>query len=143
MWQQPDLAEQWEPLMVSKDYDPRPIAHREKSSISIAFSATEKQGGSDIRRNMIEAKPAGHAGHGREYILTGHAASRCPTSARAISPSAWRSHCRRRRSSVTRRTRSPMPFCATRLGGAGGQAFGTMPAGIDQNAILERSFDAG
>ncbi|WP_432770921.1 acyl-CoA dehydrogenase family protein [Sphingopyxis sp.] len=34
-------------------------------------------------------------------------------------------------------------FCATRLGGAGGQAFGTMPGGIDQNAILERSFDAG
>ncbi|MFC3787138.1 putative acyl-CoA dehydrogenase [Sphingopyxis italica] len=72
MWQQPDLAEQWEPLMVSKDYDPRPIPHGEKSGISIAFTATEKQGGSDIRRNMTEAKPAGQPGPGREYILTGH-----------------------------------------------------------------------
>lgn len=72
MWQQPDLAEVWEPLMLSKDYDPRPIPHQEKSGISIAFTATEKQGGSDIRRNMTEAKPARQPGPGREYILTGH-----------------------------------------------------------------------
>src|SRR3546814_5467374 len=43
MWQQPDLAEQWEPLMVSKDYDPRPIPHGEKSGISIAFTATRSE----------------------------------------------------------------------------------------------------
>lgn len=72
MWQQPDLAAQWEPLMLSKDYDPRPIPHDQKTGISIAFTATEKQGGSDIRRNMTEAKPAGQPGPGREYILTGH-----------------------------------------------------------------------
>jgi putative acyl-CoA dehydrogenase len=72
MRQQPDLAEAWEPLMLSSAYDPRPISHAEKTGISIAFTATEKQGGSDIRRNMTEARPAGQAGPGREYILTGH-----------------------------------------------------------------------
>ena len=34
-------------------------------------------------------------------------------------------------------------FCATRLGGGGGHAFGTLPAGIDEVAILDRSFVAG
>ena len=29
-------------------------------------------------------------------------------------------------------------FCATRLGGAGGRAYGTLPAGIDAGAIVER-----
>lgn len=72
MRQQPDLAAVWEPLMVSKQYDPRVIPHEEKRGISIAFTATEKQGGSDIRRNMTEAKPTGQPGPGREYILTGH-----------------------------------------------------------------------
>ncbi len=70
--QQADLAAQWEPLMLSKAYDPRPISHAEKTGISIAFTATEKQGGSDIRRNMTEARPAGQPGPGREYLLTGH-----------------------------------------------------------------------
>ncbi|MBW8297506.1 MAG: acyl-CoA dehydrogenase family protein [Sphingopyxis sp.] len=48
------------------------IRHVEKSGVSIAFTATEKQGGSDIRRNMTKAKPVGRPGPGREYILTGH-----------------------------------------------------------------------
>jgi hypothetical protein len=34
-------------------------------------------------------------------------------------------------------------FCATRLAGDGGMAFGTMPAAIDHNAILERNFVQG
>lgn len=70
--QQPDLSEAWEPLMLSSAYDKRQIPHWEKSGISIAFTATEKQGGSDIRRNSTQAKPAGAPGPGREYILTGH-----------------------------------------------------------------------
>jgi putative acyl-CoA dehydrogenase len=72
MRQQPDLAAVWEPIMVSKVYDQRPIPHEQKTGISIAFTATEKQGGSDIRRNMTRALPAGQTGPGREYILTGH-----------------------------------------------------------------------
>ena len=72
MRQQPDLAEQWTPLMISKEYDPRQIPHSQKNGISIAFTATEKQGGSDIRRNATTAVPAGQPGPGREYLLTGH-----------------------------------------------------------------------
>lgn len=72
LWQQPDLAAAWEPLMLSTAYDSRSAPHGEKSGISIAFTATEKQGGSDIRRNMTAAKPAGQPGPGREYLLTGH-----------------------------------------------------------------------
>lgn len=72
MRQQPDLAAAWEPLMLSPAYDSRTIPHGEKSGISIAFTATEKQGGSDIRRNTTHARPAGAPGPGCEYILTGH-----------------------------------------------------------------------
>ncbi len=70
--QQPDLSKIWEPLMLSKDYDRRPIPHYEKTGISIAFTATEKQGGSDIRKNATLASPTGKAGPGQEYVLTGH-----------------------------------------------------------------------
>jgi len=69
---QPELAKQWEALMLSTKYDPRPIPHWEKSGISIAFTSTEKQGGSDIRRNSTFAKPTGKSGPGEEYLLTGH-----------------------------------------------------------------------
>jgi putative acyl-CoA dehydrogenase len=30
-------------------------------------------------------------------------------------------------------------FCATRLGGDGGAAYGSLPAGIGQRAIVERA----
>ncbi|MCB1475071.1 MAG: acyl-CoA dehydrogenase family protein [Rhodobiaceae bacterium] len=70
--QQPDLAEYWEPLMMSKEYDSRQVPHWEKKGISIAFTSTEKQGGSDIRRNTTFAKPVGQAGPGKEYTLHGH-----------------------------------------------------------------------
>lgn len=33
-------------------------------------------------------------------------------------------------------------FCATRLGGAGGRTFGTLPGGVDLGPILERAFPA-
>lgn len=67
-----DIAGNWEPLMLSTEYDPRPIPHWEKKGISIAFTSTEKQGGSDIRRNSTLAAPTGQRGPGNEYVLTGH-----------------------------------------------------------------------
>ena len=33
-------------------------------------------------------------------------------------------------------------FCATRLGGDGGRAFGTLPPGTDVTAILDRAWPA-
>lgn len=69
---QPELAKVWEPLMISKEYDSRQIPHWEKKGISMAFTSTEKQGGSDIRRNSTFATPTGQPGPGNEYLLTGH-----------------------------------------------------------------------
>ena len=31
-------------------------------------------------------------------------------------------------------------FCAARLGGEGGRAYGTLPAGVDAKAIIARAF---
>ena len=61
---QSDLAAAWEPLMASKAYDPRPIPHDRKSGVSLAFTAKEKQGGSDIRRNATQARSRRPAGPG-------------------------------------------------------------------------------
>jgi putative acyl-CoA dehydrogenase len=69
---QPDLAKVWEPMMVSKEFDARPIPHGEKRGITLAFTSTEKQGGSDIRRNTTFATPIGPKGPGAEYLLRGH-----------------------------------------------------------------------
>jgi putative acyl-CoA dehydrogenase len=70
--QQPDLAAAWEPLMISTEYDPRQIPTDQKRGLNIAFSSTEKQGGSDIRQNTTQARPVGLPGAGREYVLSGH-----------------------------------------------------------------------
>lgn len=69
---QPDLAAQWETKLLSKQYDGRSLPIDRKTGATCAFAATEKQGGSDIRRNSTVARPAGQAGPGREYLLTGH-----------------------------------------------------------------------
>jgi putative acyl-CoA dehydrogenase len=33
-------------------------------------------------------------------------------------------------------------YCATRLGGEGGRAYGTLPAGVDAAAIIDRAYPA-
>lgn len=67
---QPDLAGAWEPLQVSRKYDPsfRPAA--EKTGVMIGMGMTEKQGGSDVRANTTTAVPL--ASPEGEYLLTGH-----------------------------------------------------------------------
>ncbi len=69
---QPELSQAWEAQMLSPRYDPRPIPAEDKLGITLAFTSTEKQGGSDIRRNSTFARPAAAPGPGGEYILTGH-----------------------------------------------------------------------
>src|SRR6266481_2167853 len=66
---QPNVAEHWEPLMTTLDYDPglRPPAGKRGALLGMAM--TEKQGGSDVRANTTRAVPAGVDG---EYLLTGH-----------------------------------------------------------------------
>jgi putative acyl-CoA dehydrogenase len=65
----PELAEQWLPGLVSREYDPRFQPAATKRGITMGMAMTEKQGGSDVRANSTVAEPSGVAG---EYLLTGH-----------------------------------------------------------------------
>jgi putative acyl-CoA dehydrogenase len=63
------LAKEWTPLLASTTYDPglRPAA--EKAGALCGMGMTEKQGGSDVRANVTEARPTGTDG---TYTLHGH-----------------------------------------------------------------------
>jgi putative acyl-CoA dehydrogenase len=69
---QPELAAEWEPLLMAKTYDPRLIAAAEKGSAIAGMAMTEKQGGSDVRANTTVARALNGGGAGAEYELTGH-----------------------------------------------------------------------
>jgi putative acyl-CoA dehydrogenase len=63
------LAKEWTPLLAATRYDfgVRPVA--EKSGALAGMGMTEKQGGSDVRANLTEARPTAVEG---EYTLHGH-----------------------------------------------------------------------
>jgi putative acyl-CoA dehydrogenase len=65
---QPDLAEEWEPRLVARAYDPRNVPVDEKPGAIGGMGMTEKQGGSDVRTNTTRAEPAGDG----TWALTGH-----------------------------------------------------------------------
>jgi putative acyl-CoA dehydrogenase len=76
---QPELAAEWEPLLMSRSYDPRLIPASEKGSAITGMAMTEKQGGSDVRANTTVGRPtnrfsigADGGGAGAEYELVGH-----------------------------------------------------------------------
>jgi putative acyl-CoA dehydrogenase len=70
---QPDLAAEWLPRMLSRNYDPAFRPAVEKIGVTLGMGMTEKQGGTDVRANTTHAAPAkGAGGPGAEYILTGH-----------------------------------------------------------------------
>ena len=69
---QPELAAEWEPLLMAKTYDPRLIAAAEKGSAIAGMAMTEKQGGSDVRANTTVARALNGGGAGAEYEVTGH-----------------------------------------------------------------------
>jgi len=69
--QRDDFGE-WLPKLLSRDYDPRLVPIAQKQGALMGMGMTEKQGGSDVRSNSTRAEPAGAAGPGREYRLTGH-----------------------------------------------------------------------
>ena len=66
------IAAEWLPKVLSLDYDPRNIPHMEKTSVTIGMAMTEKQGGSDVRRNTTRAYPIASSGNGEAYELVGH-----------------------------------------------------------------------
>ncbi|MEO8296420.1 MAG: acyl-CoA dehydrogenase family protein [Burkholderiales bacterium] len=68
----PDLSRDWMPLILSTDYDPRYLPRSRKRYAITGLLTTEKQGGSDLRRNTTRAEAIVGGGSGREYALTGH-----------------------------------------------------------------------
>ena len=69
---QESLAKDWEPKILSSEYDPRFAPVCEKRGATIGMAMTEKQGGSDVRSNTTKAHFLGTCDHGRAFSLTGH-----------------------------------------------------------------------
>ncbi len=69
---QPDLAADWVPKIVSRQYDPVLKPANQKAGITVGMGMTEKQGGTDVRANMTRAEPIGGDASAREYAITGH-----------------------------------------------------------------------
>ena len=63
----PELAAEWEPLLMAPSYDPvlKPVS--EKGSAKAGMGMTEKQGGSDVRANITHAVQDGDT-----WLLNGH-----------------------------------------------------------------------
>jgi putative acyl-CoA dehydrogenase len=64
----PELAEAWEPLLTSPEYDPGLRPPADKAGALAGMAMTERQGGSDVRANETRAEPSGDGTH----LLTGH-----------------------------------------------------------------------
>ncbi|WP_068065000.1 acyl-CoA dehydrogenase family protein [Nocardia xishanensis] len=63
-----ELAAQYEPLLVAKEYDPGLRVPSTKRGLIAGMSMTEKQGGSDVRSNTTTAVPCADG----TYRITGH-----------------------------------------------------------------------
>lgn len=68
----PELADVWEPRIVSRSYDPRLVHPDQKGGVLVGMGMTERQGGSDVRANVSTATPVGAGGPGAQYRLEGH-----------------------------------------------------------------------
>jgi putative acyl-CoA dehydrogenase len=69
---QPEVADAWQPGLVSREYDPAFAPPTTKAGLTMGMGMTEKQGGSDVRANTTVARPVAGGGPGGEYLLTGH-----------------------------------------------------------------------
>lgn len=63
------IAKEWTPLLAARRYDPGVRHPDEKLGALAGMGMTEKQGGSDVRANVTEARPTSVDG---EYTLHGH-----------------------------------------------------------------------
>jgi putative acyl-CoA dehydrogenase len=69
----PELAAEWEPLLTSTVYEPRLRPVHEKRGALCGMAMTERQGGSDVRANETEARPAGDGDatlHGHKWFCS-------------------------------------------------------------------------
>ncbi len=64
----PEIAEEWEPRLVSARYDSCFAPADQKTGALMGMGMTEKQGGSDVRTNTTAAAPD----HDGWYRITGH-----------------------------------------------------------------------
>ncbi|MDO8421252.1 MAG: isovaleryl-CoA dehydrogenase [Parvibaculum sp.] len=69
---QPDLAREWVPRILSREYDPTFAPASDKAGVTFGMGMTEKQGGTDVRANTTVAVAVGAGGPGGEYRITGH-----------------------------------------------------------------------
>jgi putative acyl-CoA dehydrogenase len=69
---EPEVAQEWEPRIVSSHYDPRFAPAPDKAGALIGMAMTEKQGGSDVRANTTHAERIGHGPYATEFLITGH-----------------------------------------------------------------------
>jgi len=69
---QPELAAEWEPRFLSREYDGDLRPAGEKPGALAGMAMTEKQGGSDVRANTTRAVPVNGGGPGAAYEITGH-----------------------------------------------------------------------
>ncbi|MCE8026378.1 acyl-CoA dehydrogenase family protein [Billgrantia aerodenitrificans] len=63
----PDIEAAWAPGLLANAYDPRPLPAGQKHGLTFGMAMTEKQGGSDVRRNTTRAERDGEG-----WRLTGH-----------------------------------------------------------------------
>ena len=67
------LAERFAPALSVRSYDPGDAAPSAKNGLLAGMGMTEKQGGSDVRTNVTQARPLGHDDDGAaRYELRGH-----------------------------------------------------------------------
>ncbi len=69
---QPEIAREWLPKILARNYDPRNVPADDKDGLTIGMAMTEKQGGSDVRANSTRAYPIRTEGAGQAYELVGH-----------------------------------------------------------------------
>ncbi|MDX5434188.1 MAG: acyl-CoA dehydrogenase family protein [Halomonas sp.] len=63
----PEVEGEWAPGLLASAYDPRALPAGEKRGLTFGMAMTEKQGGSDVRRNTTRAER-----NGEGWRLTGH-----------------------------------------------------------------------
>lgn len=69
---EPELLKKWLPKLQTRTYDPRPIPWWEKNGVTLGMGMTERQGGTDVRANITEARaPSGNSAGDRVEIF-GH-----------------------------------------------------------------------
>ena len=56
---EPALLAKWLPRIQTRTYDPRPLPWWEKNGVTLGMGMTERQGGTDVRANITEARSAG------------------------------------------------------------------------------------